>query len=278
MFLEGSDGKDLDDVYEQLVREATLEESIYALPRGYLSASQVNSYLRCAKAYEWRYIKGAISPPPARMIEGRAMHRGLEAGHREQKRTSKVPPLDIFLDAWRDGWKDMSREIVDWEGETAHTVETRDRTFLVDYRTTRVPKLRPVAVEQRFYTMIGKIPVLGFIDLIDDEKEGKTIVDSKIVSRVKSAAETNSDGQLTLYARVAAVERVRFDCFVKLKTKPAIKTVESTRTAADYMWIERVFDDVAKAISAGIFPPTDPANWACSEKWCGYYDRCRGAA
>ena len=277
VLLEGSDGKNLDDVYEQLVKEAAIEESTYALPRGYLSWSQVGSYMRCPKAYEWRYIKGIISPPPARMAEGSAIHKGLEAGHREQKKTHKVPPLDVFLDAWHMKWKNVSKEIKDWEGETSRIVEVRDKTFLTDYRATRVPVLRPVGVEERFYSMLGKIPVLGFIDLIDHEKSGKTVVDVKVVSRTKSEADVNSDGQLTLYSCVTGVEQVRFDCFVKLKKAPVIKTISSTRTATDHVWIERVFDGVAKAISTGIFPPCDPSSWICSEKWCGFWDICRGA-
>jgi len=26
------------------------------------------------------------------------------------------------------------------------------------------------------------------------------------------------------------------------------------------------------AIKTGIFPPTNPDSWWCSEKWCGYWD------
>jgi len=118
--------------------------------------------------------------------------------------------------------------------------------------------------------------VVGFVDLINhDEETGEDIVtDHKVVGKSKSQNETDADLQLTVYSHVHAIPVVQFTSFVKSK-KPKISIVRSTRTKWDGLWAEKVFEGVAKGISAGYFPPCDPSSWTCTKKWCGFGDHCR---
>lgn len=270
---------DTETELETLIEEGALPRCRLKLPKGYLSVSQVLTYMRCPMQFYWRYIRGVVVPPKARMVEGTAVHHALEIGHRMHKKTGKPAPLDVFLDAHSDAWKSGKKKIEKWEdGETAKDIEGRAQIFLTEYHDEYVPKIRPVGIERRFWIVVGpsEIPVVGFIDLVDEEEENKpTIVDHKVVSKSKTQPEADGDMQLTMYSHATSVPNVRFDSFVKLK-KPKITTVRSTRTPRDGAWAERVFESTAQAISKGIFPVCDPASWACTEKWCGYYRLCRG--
>lgn len=279
ILLSGRPEGSLREELANLQASGELPQCRLELPSDYLSVSQVLTYTKCPMQYYWRYVKGIITPPMARMTEGRAVHKALEIGHAEQKQTEKTPPLDIFLDAYRDAWVGMKDDIEDWNDEDENTIMHRDRTLLTEYQRVFVPKMKPLRVESRFWAPLGRsaIPVVGFVDLVnhDQETDEPVIVDHKIVAKRKSQGEADNDLQLTVYSHVHATPAVQFSCFTKTK-KPQVAIVKSTRTHLDGRWAEKIFQSVAEAISAGAFPACDPSGWACTEKWCGYYAICRG--
>jgi hypothetical protein len=280
VFLEG-DEVDVNEEYLRLTEQATLEESVLNLPRGYLSMSQVSMYLRCGLQYAYRYCDDLIRAPGVALVEGSAMHRALEVGLREKKDAGTVAPVNVLMDAWRDYWTENKKDIEDWgdagKDSEAQVVENRGRLLLQEYHTTHMPVVEPEAVEQRFWTTLGKnrIPVLGFVDLIDVSGY-RTVIDHKVVKSAKSQADTDSDMQLTLYSKACGTPNVGFDSFTKTKT-PKIVQKRASRTPKDHAWIEGIFDHVAQAIHDGVFLPCDPAGWNCSAKWCGFWNLCRGS-
>jgi len=285
---------DLDVLYSSLEKEAQLADAALRLPKGYLSASQVLTYHACPKSYEYRYVHELYSPPSIELLEGGAVHRGLEAGLREKLETGKTCPKSTMLDAYREHWKKIEVEVEDWGDEgkekACAAAERRDMFFLQEYKESHMDQAVPVGVEQRFYTTIGqeRVPVLGFIDLVEDTHREETapdgsktkqpvrqVVDHKVVSRSKSDSEVDNDMQLTLYAMATNIPYVKFNSFVKTKD-PKIQTRCSARTTRDYAWVCALFIATAQGIDAGYFPPTLPTNWKCGPKYCGYYNRCRG--
>lgn len=276
-----------EEEYEYLVRSGKLPETDVMLPAGYLSVSQIGMYSRCPKQYEFRYVKGIVAPPQARMAEGTAMHKALEAGQRERMVSGTTAPLDVLTDAHNDAWKEQKKRIEMWDEESPEAlILKRARIFLSEYHKRYLPHIDPLGIEKRFWALVdNNIPVLGFIDLIalDSNPSLKhtsepvnEVVDYKVIAKTISKNEIDGNLQLTMYSHATDIPRVRFDMFVKTKT-PVVKTLESIRTSRDWKWAQRVFSDVGQAISTGSFPPTLPTEWCCSKKWCGYYDLCRGA-
>jgi len=273
--------------YDHLVECGKLDECEITLPSIHLSVSQLGTYARCPRQYEFRYIKGVISPPQARMAEGTAVHRALEVGHRERQDTGSTAPLSVLLDAHNDAWKNARADITKWDDDydSEDTVVKRGQTFLTKYHKHFLPRLKPVGIEKRFWVSLGasNIPVLGYIDLLTEYADADTgevngeieVVDYKVIARTKSRAEVDGDLQLTLYSGAAHTQRVRFDMFVKTKD-PSITTLRSLRTPKDWKWAEQVFTGVAEAIAKGAFPPCLPTNWTCTKDWCGYWHLCRG--
>lgn len=277
-----------DEEYDSLVDQGKLLDTKLTLPSGHISVSQVSTYMKCPKAYEFRYVKGIIAPPKAMMAEGKAMHRALEVGQQERLKSKQLTPLDILFDAHSDSWKYQRTDVEIWDEDSPEKVILkRSKIFLREYHKRFMPYQKPLGVEKRLWISTSNlhIPILGYIDLIVEDTKPQSrhepvmpqeqVVDYKVTSKSISQGETDSSLQLTTYAHATGLSTVGFDMFVKTKA-PQVKTIKSTRSAKQWKWAERIFEEVGKAISAGVFPPGDPASWACTEKWCGYWGRCRG--
>jgi len=272
-----------EEEYDLLVEAGKLPETNVVLPKSYLSVSQVHLFQNCSRAYYWRYIQDVVVPPQARQAEGSAVHKSLERAHRDCLKSGQVTSLDIMLDAHNDAWKTLKPEIEVWdEDEDEERILKRGRSFLTQYHAKYLPKLKPVLIEKRFWISMGSknVPLTGYIDLVADDLTDpaftvSTVVDYKVVSKAKSQAAIDTDIQLTVYSHAAGVPRVRFDQFVKT-TAPAVKILQSVRNVKSYLWVQGMFQMIAESIGAGIFPPCDPGHWMCTEKWCGYWKRCRG--
>lgn len=273
-FIEGVE--DIDAYVSQLIKEEEIPASLYELPKEYLSVSQVTMFQRCPRQYFYRYVENVVSPPGSAMVEGSAIHRSLEKALLAKKNNDLLP-LDTLLDVYREEWK-KAEGVVFEEDENEDKILSRGRRFLTLYREDNLKRIIPIDVEKKFFVTLpgAHVPVLGFIDLIDAGEEDKVeaIVDHKVTGRMKSQFEADSDMQLTLYSHVIGTPKVRFDVFLKNKT-PVIKSVSSLRRSADIRWVSKVFTEVARAISTGIFPPCDPKNYMCRPEQCGYFGRCR---
>lgn len=298
VFLEGGEDADIDvdAEYQRLIEEASIEECVLSLPRGYLSVSQVNTYRRCPRQYYFRYIKDLIRAPSANLVEGSAIHTSVAVGHEESVRSESVP-LDLMLDTYNDYWNKKKGD-VDWKAEDGSVSEEniikRDHNFLTQYNHRFIPQLKPRVdetgpfVERRFWVTVGeeRVPLLGYIDLVAKNETTFTdskspngsgeeeVIDHKTSTKTKSQSEVDGDLQLTIYSRVVGLAHVRFQCFVKTKT-PQIKAVASMRSVDSWKWAEFVITEISKCISKGVFPP-GPDGWHCTPKWCGYWDMCRG--
>lgn len=275
-----------DEEYDDLIEAGALPETRVVLPKVHISVSQVHLYQSCPRAYYWRYVKDLILPPRARIVEGQAVHKALETAHKQRMTSGQRPPLDVLLDAHADAWAQLKTDIEEWDDDNEDKILKRACAFLTQYHRKHMHKLKPIVVEKRFWMTIGQqqIPLLGYIDLITEEETvddapdfvNREVVDYKVVSRAKSQNDVDADLQLTVYSRATGLSRVRFDQFVKTAS-PRIQIIRSWRDRKSHMWAQEVFEEVAKAIAAGIFPPCDPGYWMCTENWCGFWRKCRGA-
>lgn len=279
-----------------------------SLPRPHLSISQVQMYLRCAKQYEFRYVRDDKRPPGVAMALGTSGHDALEMTHHHIVDHERPADTSDVLDRFSDKWDQVIEAVADWEDQDPGALKDKGVALVRLYNENRAPNVQPHVsdagirgIEKQFRIDVAGVPMLGFIDLIDTNSavalnavmseqeramyvaEGRDvaklftteIVDFKF--KAKSMAQGEADGslQLTLYSLATGVYAVRFEQLLKTKV-PKIKAVGSRRTKHDHLWLAQVVREVADAISRGAFPPTDPTNWVCSERWCGYWHQCRG--
>lgn len=286
------------DVVKQLVAEGKLPKNEYTLPLPYLSISQVELYQKCPMQFYYRYILGKRSPPGISSVQGTNIHKAVEVGYRHVMDKHELPQLELSLDAYSDALdKNLTSDVVwadedgdDTIGSSKDKGKVKDQgvKLLQTWHQKKLPRVTPKAVEKSFVTTFAGIPVVGVVDLIDrinkplDPSNTElhpmldAVVDNKVVSKKYAQSAVDNKLQMTVYSHASGLNQQRYDLFVKTKT-PKLEEMLTSRNPQDIRWAVKTFQEVAKAISAGIFPMCSTESWACSAKWCGYWSICRGA-
>lgn len=254
------------------------------LPNGTFSHSQYGRYKTCPKSYEFRYVEGRILPPAVAMFRGTSVHAGVEAAHKHLIEKKALPVLDEMRSVVADTFEEGKAEIIDWDDEQPGSVKDTAIKLYEKYHQDNLPKLRPVAAEEGFATRVGTVPVVGFIDLVEQHAgfaapkpdDPFLVADLKTSSSKWTANDVAKDTQLTLYSIVRQTPFVRIDNLVPLKAGPAFHRLEATRDAQTKRVFVEDLEETADLVKRGIFPKTSIDSWACSEKWCGYWALCRG--
>jgi len=242
----------------------------------HLSATQIGMFLRCERQWYYRYVEGLRVPPPGALILGGAYHDGVEHALSVKLETGSLPPVDECLDAYRDAWEHQLNveEEIDW-GEDAPSVLLDHGASLVgEYVKGVAPGIEPVAVEAGF-SLPYDIPVVGFVDLVHESKNGPVLVEHK-TSKRKGGLERYGL-QMGIYkialkkdwgieptdARVHQAIVGRGDIFID-----AVPIEEEKM-------VDLLIRSIIEKINYGLFAPTGIGSWVCTEKWCGYYRICR---
>ncbi len=129
------------------------------MPRHY-SPSQLRTWLRCARAWAWRYVRGVISPPAAVLVVGKAVHvsaatwhsRGLDLGTEWSPDAAAAALSAEEAGDLTAGAFDRDAGEVPWENESEDRGRAKDRAVRmgVRYVSHVEPSTgRPLAVEQR---------------------------------------------------------------------------------------------------------------------------------
>lgn len=269
---------------------ATLSER---LPKGYLSVSQIGQYMKCGRAYEFRYVLDKPIPKTSFTALGSAVHAAAEKLHVGMMEAALPPPLEFVESAFSDAhdahFEDPDVVIMeeDADGKTKDVGMKLTRLYykgaigeLIDPETKEpLRKIYPIAAERVVRTMLkptegDEVPFLGIIDL----EEAEEVADLKTKRKKGNQGEVDNSLQLSLYAHVTGKKTVRHDQLIKPSAKlpERLFRIRSTRTDAEIEHAVNIAADVATDIARGRFPLTMPDNWWCTEKWCPFWSDCRG--
>ncbi len=251
----------------------------------HLSPSSLSTFRKCPEQWRRRYVNGEKIAPGIAMHRGKGTHGAAEVNHL-QKRDSWVDlPLDVLQDAAADAY-DASIEkygvILGADQSPADVGAGKDAAVALTkvYLEKIAPTIQPVLVEEPITIDMGlDLPLLMYLDVYTIDNR---IPDLKTASKKKSQLEVDVSSQLTAYAKGIHVKtgewpkEVSLEVMVTTKT-PGHQHLASTRNEADWQRMVACLDLMLKQIKAGLYPPCDPASWACSPRWCGYYKTCRYA-
>lgn len=276
------------------------------LPRGYLSVSQAATFIKCPRQWALLYVEQKARRASARMLQGVFVHAAVEIVLKEILATGKLPPLSLATDSFSDAFEANKNLIDDWEDAQPGTVKDVGVECAKIFHQNAGPTSTPVSVETTFHVVIqsedGKVrlPILGRIDSTqvqahtDDEyqqirqdlaagrpsRKPLRIHDLKVSADKKNEADIENSLQFATYAHVEGIPDVQIDNLVKGRAKvprPRYEKVTGIITPRQAKHALRVLEGAARSIALGHFPPTDPDNWWCSEKWCPVWGHCRGA-
>lgn len=251
----------------------------------HLSATQLESYVRCPEAYRRSYVEREKLPPGIALLKGKGFHKGAETNMRQKLETHVDLPADDIVAASVAAFEtDLRSGYALDMGETRNheTVigEAKDglATMAELHAKEQAPDYQPVMVEEQIRIELpGPRDLLAVIDLADDADR---VTDFKTGGKKKSQDEADGSVQLTVYAGAYKVatgklpSEVRLDVAIQSKTKTYRDVVTSHREPADFQALANRINVVSAAIDAGLFPPTTAGAWWCSAKFCGYHATC----
>ena len=277
----------------------------YQLPRGYLSASQISSYLKCGMQYYYRYIEGVSTPPNIAMMTGSACHSGFETYYQDCIDEGKPSVLtgpqvaEIAITSIEEEAEEKDIALV---GDVKDQVVTEIQTGITSYIDHVAPKVIPLAVEKEIrFDLAPGLEVLAYIDLVraaSGEVPGGVVCDYKITGKKWALPQLKNSIQFLLYAIGMEMEDVEIHNIRKttghvavVKDKgdapgwesPSQDITNNIRILrhtfneeAEKSHIVTLTKSVAENITKGVFMPCAPDAWNCNPTWCGYWGMCRG--
>jgi putative RecB family exonuclease len=252
----------------------------------HLSASSINDYIDCGLLYKLGRID-KLQPEfqSDAMNFGSAIHRVLEEFYQSRMTGDEISIKEIH-ESFEKHWKTIAEgndQIHYSEGKDLETLLLEGKELLTTfYHKLPDDHFRVIAIEEPFsFTLPGvPVPIIGAIDLIEEDDSGTIIVtDFKTSSRAYSNDEIDRNFQLTLYQIAAKMNGyrdreilLRFDCLIKTK-KPKFEPYYTTRSEMDEKRATRKIIEVWKGISKGVFIPNDSTfNWKC--RGCSLKKHC----
>lgn len=238
-----------------------------------LSASKITTYLQCPRRFKLRYImRLAPAWKPAALALGSAVHGALETFHQQRAIGASMTP-DAVGALFR----------IDWASEQIDDLKYDEDETATDLAATgeRLVKMYAVAnqnVEVHGAEVPFELPVTDGVVLrgvFDVLLAGDRVREMKTAARNFDAGTLQRHIQVSayiwafraLFGRDAVIEIV---AMLKLK-HPRIETHEVTRSDQELAWFVQLAIEIARAIEAGVFPPSP--SWSCPS--CEFADQCR---
>ena len=250
----------------------------------HLSASSVGEYVECSLSYKFGKIDRIPMEYKADALEfGTVIHLVL-AEYYDEKMIGKKLTLKKVHKSFEDHWHRVAENRTDIKYAKGKDFKTllRDGIDLLTAWYNKLPddQFNVLSTENAFsFTLPGlKIPMIGAMDLIEEDEAGTIIItDFKTSGKSYSIAEVDQNQQLTTY-QMAAKENgykdreilLRIDCLVKTQ-KPKFEQYYTTRSEIDEIRMTRKIREVWTGISKGVFIPND-TSWKC--KNCSYKTAC----
>lgn len=259
----------------------------------------------CGEAFRRRYIEGEKLPARSYQAVGSAVDRSVGANLGNKIETGDLLPLEQVVDLARD---QAAKRLEDFEPEadelTEHGSKEGVAGAMVDksvrlaraHAEIAAPRINAVDVAAQFVLDLEgyDFELAGEIDILEDNPEdnlggslddylrakGRWIRDTKTAKKTPSAGTAAASIQLTTYALAEYSSSgklpagLALDTIVDLKRETKVMVDTTTRNLADFDPLLARVQALVEAMQAGIFMPANPADWRCSEKYCGYFSTC----
>lgn len=251
--------------------------------RPHLSHSQIDMLSRCELQWYYRYVLGLKVPPGVAAVIGKGTHGAVYRDLDQKRNWGVLLETDEVKDAARDAtvraWEREPPKLNEGDPDKGEAIDTA--VALADVYHRRIaPEVEPIALEQAFLIEVPQLPfdLLGVVDV----ETAETVRDTKTKGKKPAEDAASRSTQLALYHLNATLsgspaKDVAFDYLIKTKVPQAI-TLRAQPTETDHRALMKRVELAAASIQSGVFKPTWAGNWACSPKWCGYWDKCEFGA
>ena len=243
----------------------------------HLSCSSINDFMNCGLHYKFSRIDRREPQFQSDALEfGSAIHEALAEYHQSRK-DGKVIGKSELLDRFDHYFSTLAKDnvfILYKKGESFESLLHKGQGMLSVFHDQHDPdEFKVLEVEHPFSFMIDDLPVpiIGGIDLIEEDKEGTIIiVDNKTSGKAYSRDAIDQSIQLTIYEMAAKANGfhdreilLRFDVLLKTKI-PRFEQYYTMRSEIDRKRVIRKAQGVWEGISKQVFLANDTDNWKCS--------------
>lgn len=261
--------------------------------RWQLHISGLTMLQKCGAQFEFRYMRGIRKPPGVSLIVGTGTDAAITKDLQHKiDRAELLPDEQVKQIAAETVRREWNHDVMFDDEEKAQgaarvlggAVDKAVRLASLHHGAI-APAVEPVSVQRSWSLdldaflvdrgLSGGIDLVGTIDVQD--RPGLRDTKTSYKSPPNDAADTSD--QLTAYALAvetidgAAPDRVALDYLIDSK-EPKTKTLESKRGEADFDALLNRVERAVRVIRSGSFAPTNPDNWWCSQKFCGYWEQC----
>ena len=242
---------------------------------------------KCSMQVYFRYVEGRKVPPGIALLVGTATHAAADMALVNKAKKEDPLPVEALQEKARDTLlAQVKGEGVVLDAEDGESVEggVDEAVGLVRCYHREVLPVRtpasPAHVERRLRAVLEGFPfdLEGTIDL--QEADG-SLRDLKTSAREPAEDAAIGNVQLDAYALLSSVAdgkmptRLGLDTVVKAQKKRGPRFVpRHAPPPASFEHVVLRLEAAAKVFETGSFYPVDPkgpSGWACSAKWCGYW-------
>lgn len=244
--------------------------------------SEIQTFLKCGKQWEFRYVQKIRTPPKAALTLGGAVDVGVSHNLAQKVQSKTDLPLNDVLDAFSSEFDSRAPE-TEWDESDAGAQKDMGAMLVRAHHMNLAPLIKPASVQETF--VIETDAGFNIGGTIDHTEEDGTIVDTKTSKNRYSEDAVFRAIQPTTYDFAYLALRgkrsagFRYDVLLKPSArKPAdVQQVRGQVTDEDHAWLFNTIGNVDKAIKAGVAIPAPEGAWWCSKDWCGYWSMCKGA-
>jgi hypothetical protein len=244
--------------------------------------SALDTFLRCGRQFEFRYILNYRSPYSGASMLGTSVHAAVNRNLIAKKENKVGCSLEEALDTFSSDFDIRAQETEFKEDESKDALKDVGAELVQLHHTKIAPDLIPDKVEEHFiietdagYNLAGKLDLITADGVIHDLKTSKAkYADNAVTGALQPAMYDFAYEAL----RGEKAKGFQYDVLMKpTKTIGArYQQVRGEVTEQDRNWLFETVDTVHRAIGAGVFLPAQEDSWVCSPKWCSYWSMCKG--
>ena len=234
-----------------------------ALSGPYVSASRLNTWLRCPLSYRLRYVDGIPTPSTPSLFLGKMVHRGLEIYYSYRELGVTLFP-EFVRDRMQKLWGPaVEEELISFKSKDEEQELQEKALKLVSAYIEQTPmdEPKPLAVEKRFAAplidpLTGEdlgLPLVGIIDLVLDDEAGPLIADFKTAARSSSRVEVMHELQLSCYSYLFRAVSGRTEAGIEIRSliKTKVPKFETERFGPrEERHFERLFSVIGAYLDA----------------------------
>jgi len=235
----------------------------------YVSPSRLNCWIKCPRAFAFRYLDGITTPTTPSLFLGTVVHAALELVYRRRHLGVRLEASDVARRLTEQWVNLLDEEEMKFDSPADEQAAQKQAVDLVVAYLAQVPadEPKPLAVEAALEAPLvdpttGEdlgIPLVGIVDLILDGQDGAHVIDFKTSSRSSEPLEVVHEIQLSSYAYLFRHIEQRQEAGLEIRSLIKTKTAKvefhayPARTDAHFRRLFNVLREYLDALDAGRF-------------------------